>query len=76
MSSELCLNFLVRKFTWAVHRCTSVPQLLDGTNFEFIDGPREKTPDVKKLLIPDYDEKSGLAHEKRWMSANLPRCDH
>jgi hypothetical protein len=56
-SSEPRLNFLVRKSTWAVHSCGSVPRLLDGIQFEFIDRTREESPDVKKLLIPDCTEK-------------------
>jgi hypothetical protein len=45
--SEPGLNFLVRKFTWAVHCCGCVPQLRDGIQFEFIDRTREKPSDVK-----------------------------
>jgi hypothetical protein len=52
-SSEPGLNFLVRKSTWAVHSCGFVPQILDGIQFEFIDRTREKSSDVKELLIPD-----------------------
>jgi hypothetical protein len=52
-SSEPGLKFLIWKSTWAVHSCGSVPQLLDGIQFEFIDRTREKSSDVKKLLIPD-----------------------
>ena len=57
-STEPRLNFLVRKSTsqWAVGRYGSVPQLLDGIQFEFIDRTREKPSDVKKLLIPDCKE--------------------
>jgi hypothetical protein len=56
-SPEPCLNFLVRKSARAVHNCGSVPQLLDGIQFEFINRTREKSSDVKKLLIPDYKER-------------------
>jgi hypothetical protein len=45
--SEPGLNFLVRMFTWAVHCCGCVPQLLDGIQFKFIDRTREKPSDVK-----------------------------
>jgi hypothetical protein len=55
-SSEPRLIFLVRKSTWAVHCCGFVPQLLDGIQFEFIDRTRQKSSDVKKLLIPDCTE--------------------
>ena len=55
-SSEPGLNFLVRKFTWAVHCCSSVPQPLDGNQFEFIDRTRQKSTNIKKLLIPDCTE--------------------
>ena len=57
VTSEAGLNFLVRKSTWAVHCCGSVPQRLDAIQFEFIDRTREKSSDVKELLIPDYTEK-------------------
>jgi hypothetical protein len=73
-SSEPGLNFLGRKSTWAVHSCDSVPQLLDGIQFEFIDRTREKSSDVKKLLIPDCKGKLGLVHEEM-DGANLPHCD-
>ena len=53
------LNILVRKSTWAIHRCGVVPLLLDGILFEFINRTRKKTSDVKKLLIPDCTEVSG-----------------
>ena len=53
-SSEHGLNFYVRESTLAVHSCGSVPQLLDGIQFELIDRAREESSDVKKLHIPDY----------------------
>ena len=53
------LNILVRKSTWAIHRCSVVPLLLDGIQFELINRTRKKTSDVKKLLIPDCIENSG-----------------
>ena len=56
-SSEPHLKFLVWKSIGAVHRCGSVPQLLGGIQFEFIDRTRQKPSDVKKLLIPDCTEK-------------------
>jgi hypothetical protein len=56
-SSEPGLNILARKFTWAVHRCGTVPQLLDGIQFKFIDRTRQKSSDKKKLLIPYWTEK-------------------
>jgi len=56
-SSERCLNFLARKSTLAVHSCGSVPQLLDGIQFVFIDRTRQKSSDIKKLLIPNCAEK-------------------
>jgi hypothetical protein len=56
-SLEPALIFLVRKSTWAVLCCGSVPQLLNGIQFEFIDRTRQKSSDVKKLLIPDCTEK-------------------
>jgi hypothetical protein len=56
-SSEPLLIFLARKSTRAVHCCGFVPQILDGIQFEFIDRTRQKSSDVKKLLIPDCTEK-------------------
>jgi hypothetical protein len=73
-SSQPRLNFLVRKSTWPFHRCSAVPQLLDGIQFEFIDRTREKPSNVKKLLIPDCKEISGIVHEEM-DGANLTRCD-
>ena len=56
-SSEPRLIFLVRKSTWTAHCCGSVPQFLDGVQFEFIDRTRQESSDIKKLLIPDCAEK-------------------
>jgi hypothetical protein len=58
-SSQPGLNFLVRKSTWAFHRCGALPQLLDAIQFKFVGRTREKPSDVKELLIPDWIEKSG-----------------
>lgn len=55
-SSEPGLNFLDRKSALAVHYCDSVPQFLDGVQFEFIDRTCEIPSDVKELLIPDCIE--------------------
>ncbi len=70
--SEPGLSPLVRKSTWPF-RCGAVPQFLDGIQFEFIDRTREKTSDVKELLIPDCIGRSGLMHEEM-DGANLPHC--
>jgi hypothetical protein len=56
-SSESSLNFLVGKSTWAVHSRGTVPQILDGIQFKFIDRTREKSSNVKKLFIPDCTER-------------------
>ena len=56
-STEPRLNFLVRKSTRTVQRRGSIPQLLDGIQFKVIDRTREKSSDVKKLLIPNCKEK-------------------
>jgi hypothetical protein len=52
-TSQPGLNFLVRKPTWAFHRCGAFPQLLDAIQLKFVGRAREKTSDVKELLIPD-----------------------
>jgi hypothetical protein len=52
-SSQPGLNFLVRKSTWAFHRCRAFPQFLDAIQLKFVGRARKKTSDVKELLIPD-----------------------
>jgi hypothetical protein len=64
-SSQPGLNFIVRNSTWAFHCCRAFPQPLDDTQFEFVGRAREKTSDVKELLIPDCIEKSGLVYKEK-----------
>src|SRR6266478_4882163 len=75
LSLQPSLNFLVRKPTWTVGCCGAVPQLLDSGHFKFINRTRKKTSDVKKLVIPDCIEDSGLMHEEN-DDADLLHCGH
>jgi hypothetical protein len=66
-SSQPGLNFFVRNSTWAFHRYGALPQPLDDIQLEFVGRAREKTSDVKELLVPDCIEKSGLVYKERKM---------
>jgi hypothetical protein len=73
--SQPGLNFFVRESTGALRRSGAFPQLLDSIQFKFVGRTRKKTPDVKKLLIPNCIKKSGLMY-KRKKDPDLPHCDH
>jgi hypothetical protein len=73
--SQPGLDFFVRNSAWAFHCCGAFPQPLDDTQFEFVGRAREKTPHVKKLLIPDCIEKSGLVYKEK-EDTDQRHCDH
>jgi hypothetical protein len=52
--SQPCLNFLIRKSTWAIRRRGAFPKLLDVFQFELICETCEKAPNIEELFIPDY----------------------